>query len=67
MLITTKEFEGSIETTKKIPEEVSSPERIDAEKEEVIPSTNNNHANEENQEVSIPIGDDTGKNKVKHF
>ena len=52
MLITTHE------TAKESPKEVPAPGGINSDKD----STNNDQDNEENQEVSIPIDEDTGKN-----
>ena len=46
------------ETAQKSPKEVPVPRRIDSDKD----STNNGQDNEENQEVLIPIDEDTGKN-----
>ena len=54
MLITTHE------TAKESPKEVPAPGGINSDKD----STNNDQDNEENQEVSIPIDKDTGKNSM---
>ena len=46
------------ETAKESPKEVPAPGGINSDKD----STNNDQENEENQEVSNPIDEDTGKN-----
>ena len=46
------------ETAKESPKEVPAPGGIHSDKD----SINNDQDNEENQEVSIPIDEDTGKN-----
>ena len=61
MPITRNESEGSIEPAIESLEEVSAPEEIHAELQEVVPFTDNDQDNQENQEVSIPIDEDTGK------
>ena len=45
------------ETAEESPKEVPAPGGIDSDKD----STNNDQDNEENQEVSIPIDENTGK------